>query len=55
MFSFSYFGSTTFLESKVYTAFWKCDEKIKVSPSFYLKEIMQRFAKLHVVYMKFLQ
>ncbi len=55
MFRFSYFGSATFLENKVYTAFWKCDEKIKVSPSFYLKELMQLYARLHVVYLQILQ
>ena len=54
MFRFSYFGSKTLEENKVYTAFWKCDEKIKVSP-FSLPQKLLLFSKLHVVYLKILQ
>jgi len=54
MFSFSYFGSDFFQEINNHIAFWKCDEKIKVSPFSYLKEL-QLISKLHVVYLQIIQ
>lgn len=54
MFNFSYLDSTYFLEVFDYKAFWKCDEKIKVSP-FSLPQKLLLFSKLHVIYLKILQ
>ncbi len=54
MLSFSCFGSNTLWEKVGYKAFWKCDEKIKVSPFYFLQEL-QLVSKLHVVYLQILQ
>ncbi len=54
MFCFSYFGSDFLLETINHNAFWKCNEKIKVSPFSYQIEL-QLFSKLHVVYLQILQ
>lgn len=54
MFRFSYFGSNSLSENEDYIAFWKCNEKIKVSPFSFLQEL-QLFSKLHVVYLQILQ
>jgi hypothetical protein len=54
MFSFSYFVSDFLLESKNHNVFWKCNEKIKVSPFSYLLEL-QLIHKLHVIYLQIIQ
>lgn len=54
MLNFSYFDSKLFLEKKTYNAFWKCNEKIKVSPSSFLEDL-QLYFKLHVVYLQIIQ
>jgi hypothetical protein len=54
MFSFSYFAGNFQSENDRYIAFWKCNEKIKVSPFSILPEL-QLFSKLHVVYLQILQ
>jgi hypothetical protein len=54
MFSFSYFECNFQSENDRYIAFWKCNEKIKVSP-FSILPKLQLFSKLHVVYLQILQ
>ncbi len=54
MSSFSYFVNDFLLENKNQNAFWKCDEKIKVSPFSYLLEL-QLISKLHVIYLQIIQ
>ncbi|MFQ3296314.1 MAG: hypothetical protein ACI921_000286 [Polaribacter sp.] len=54
MYRFSYFGHDFQSETDRYIAFWKCNEKIKVSPFSILQEL-QLFSKLHVVYLQILQ
>ncbi|WP_445755915.1 hypothetical protein, partial [Polaribacter sp.] len=54
MYCFSDFVRNQFLEKKDYTAFWKCHEKTEISPLTFLKEL-QRYFKLHVVYLQIIQ
>ncbi len=54
MYRFSYFGSDFLQEINHHNAFWKCDEKIKVSPFSYFKKI-QLISRLHVVYLQIIQ
>jgi len=54
MYFFSDFVRNYFLEKKGYSAFWKCHEKIEISPLTFLKEL-QRYFKLHVVYLQIIQ
>ena len=54
MFSFSYFVFDVLTENNHQNAFWKCDEKIKVSPLSYLTNL-QLISKLHVVYLQIIQ
>lgn len=54
MLGLSYFGIDLFLEKLNQNAFWKCNEKIKVSPLSFLNNL-QRYSKLHVVYLQIIQ
>ena len=54
MLGLSYFGFDFLLEKKDQNAFWKCDEKIIVSPFSFLSDL-QRYSKLHVVYLQIIQ
>lgn len=52
--SFPYFGSNSLLGKDSYKTFWKCNEKIELSPLSFLTQL-QLYSKLHVVYLQILQ
>jgi hypothetical protein len=55
MLRFTYFGKDYLKEMKNnLDAFWKCNEKIKVSP-FTFKTNLLLISKLHVIYLQILQ